>query len=148
MSTRRPGWAPLAAGALPLAFLGVLFLYPVVRLLLLSVVEVLVWAAVYRPARPNAERAAVVHVHGGGYRQFSHHGWSSWPTHVSSFSESAKFNISISDYYWYGYSRSHGASPCHRLQKLVTLPKTTRQARRQNNHAQSAKTLAHRFAFR
>ena len=37
MSARRPGWAPLAAGALPLAFLGVLFLYPVARLLLLSV---------------------------------------------------------------------------------------------------------------
>jgi ABC-type spermidine/putrescine transport system permease subunit I len=37
MSARRQGWAPLAAGALPLAFLGVLFLYPVARLLLLSV---------------------------------------------------------------------------------------------------------------
>jgi dipeptidyl aminopeptidase/acylaminoacyl peptidase len=35
-----------------------------------------VWAAIYRPDRPNAEHAAVVHVHGGGYRQFTHHGWS------------------------------------------------------------------------
>lgn len=35
-----------------------------------------VWFAVYRPARPNPERAAVVHVHGGGYRHFTHHGWS------------------------------------------------------------------------
>jgi ABC-type spermidine/putrescine transport system permease subunit I len=37
MSARRQAWAPLAAGALPLIFLGVLFLYPVLRLLLLSV---------------------------------------------------------------------------------------------------------------
>jgi dipeptidyl aminopeptidase/acylaminoacyl peptidase len=36
----------------------------------------LVWAALFRPARQNAERAAVVHVHGGGYRQFAHRGWS------------------------------------------------------------------------
>ncbi len=35
-----------------------------------------VWFSVYRPARPNAERAAVVHVHGGGYRHFTHRGWS------------------------------------------------------------------------
>jgi dipeptidyl aminopeptidase/acylaminoacyl peptidase len=35
-----------------------------------------VWAAIYRPDRPNAEHAAVIHVHGGGYRQFTHHGWS------------------------------------------------------------------------
>lgn len=37
MSSRRQTLAPLAAGALPLAFLAVLFLYPVVRLLLTSV---------------------------------------------------------------------------------------------------------------
>jgi dipeptidyl aminopeptidase/acylaminoacyl peptidase len=35
-----------------------------------------VWSALYRPARPNAERAAILHIHGGGYRQFSHNGWS------------------------------------------------------------------------
>jgi dipeptidyl aminopeptidase/acylaminoacyl peptidase len=35
-----------------------------------------VWAALYRPARPNAQRAAVLHIHGGGYRQFAHRGWS------------------------------------------------------------------------
>ncbi|MEO8450228.1 MAG: prolyl oligopeptidase family serine peptidase [Gemmatimonadota bacterium] len=35
-----------------------------------------VWAAIYSPAKPNKEHAAVVHVHGGGYRQFTHHGWS------------------------------------------------------------------------
>ena len=35
-----------------------------------------VWAALYRPARQNAERAAIVHVHGGGYRQFAHRGYS------------------------------------------------------------------------
>jgi dipeptidyl aminopeptidase/acylaminoacyl peptidase len=35
-----------------------------------------VWAALYRPATQNAERAAIVHVHGGGYRQFAHRGYS------------------------------------------------------------------------
>jgi dipeptidyl aminopeptidase/acylaminoacyl peptidase len=35
-----------------------------------------VYAALYKPAVPNAEHAAAVHVHGGGYRQFSHRGWS------------------------------------------------------------------------
>lgn len=33
-----------------------------------------VWAALYKPQRPN--RAALIHVHGGGDRQFSHRGWS------------------------------------------------------------------------
>ncbi|HKP30699.1 MAG TPA: prolyl oligopeptidase family serine peptidase, partial [Gemmatimonadales bacterium] len=43
-----------------------------------------VWAALYRPARMNPERAAVIHVHGGGYRQFAHRGWSvyGWGLHV------------------------------------------------------------------
>ena len=43
-----------------------------------------VWAALYRPARMNSERAAVIHVHGGGYRQFAHRGWSvyGWGLHV------------------------------------------------------------------
>ncbi|MHB1328662.1 MAG: S9 family peptidase, partial [Gemmatimonadales bacterium] len=35
-----------------------------------------VWSALYRPAKPNPERAAIFHIHGGGYRQFSHNGWS------------------------------------------------------------------------
>jgi len=35
-----------------------------------------VWAALYAPAEPNPERAAVLHIHGGGYRQFAHRGWS------------------------------------------------------------------------
>jgi dipeptidyl aminopeptidase/acylaminoacyl peptidase len=35
-----------------------------------------VWAALFKPERPNRERAAVVHAHGGGYRHFSHRGWS------------------------------------------------------------------------
>lgn len=34
------------------------------------------WAAIFRPEQPNAERAAIVHVHGGGYRQFAHRGYS------------------------------------------------------------------------
>ena len=43
-----------------------------------------VWAALYRTARMNRERAAVIHVHGGGYRQFAHRGWSvyGWGLHV------------------------------------------------------------------
>lgn len=43
-----------------------------------------VWAALYRPDEPNPERAAVVHVHGGGYRQFAHQGWSvyGWALHL------------------------------------------------------------------
>jgi len=34
------------------------------------------WAALFRPEVPNAERSAIVHVHGGGYRQFAHRGYS------------------------------------------------------------------------
>jgi len=34
------------------------------------------WAALFKPEQPNPERAAVLHIHGGGYRQFSHRGWS------------------------------------------------------------------------
>ena len=43
-----------------------------------------VYAALYRPTKPNAERAALIHVHGGGYRQFAHLGWSvyGWSGHV------------------------------------------------------------------
>jgi dipeptidyl aminopeptidase/acylaminoacyl peptidase len=33
-----------------------------------------VWAALYKPQHPN--NAALIHVHGGGDRQFSHRGWS------------------------------------------------------------------------
>lgn len=43
-----------------------------------------VWAALYRPRTMNPERAAVIHFHGGGYRQFAHRGWSvyGWGLHV------------------------------------------------------------------
>ena len=43
-----------------------------------------VYAALYKPARPNRERAALLHVHGGGYRQFAHLGWSvyGWSGHL------------------------------------------------------------------
>ena len=34
------------------------------------------WAAIFKPEQPNEERAAIVHVHGGGYRQFAHRGYS------------------------------------------------------------------------
>ena len=34
------------------------------------------WAAIFKPEQANRERAAVVHVHGGGYRQFAHRGYS------------------------------------------------------------------------
>ena len=34
------------------------------------------WAGLYRPAKPNPKHPAIVYVHGGGYRQFAHRGWS------------------------------------------------------------------------
>lgn len=34
------------------------------------------WAGLYRPEQPHPQRPAVVYVHGGGYRQFAHRGWS------------------------------------------------------------------------
>jgi dipeptidyl aminopeptidase/acylaminoacyl peptidase len=36
----------------------------------------LVWAALFLPPSPAPERAGILHIHGGGYRQFSHRGWS------------------------------------------------------------------------
>ncbi|HLP60786.1 MAG TPA: prolyl oligopeptidase family serine peptidase, partial [Candidatus Deferrimicrobium sp.] len=35
-----------------------------------------VWAALFKPGTPGPNRAAILHIHGGGYRQFSHRGWS------------------------------------------------------------------------
>ena len=35
----------------------------------------LVWAALFKPKEINPQRAAILHIHGGGYRQFSHRGW-------------------------------------------------------------------------
>jgi dipeptidyl aminopeptidase/acylaminoacyl peptidase len=35
-----------------------------------------VWAALYKPREPAPEHPAVLHIHGGGYRQFSHRGYS------------------------------------------------------------------------
>lgn len=35
----------------------------------------LVWAALFLPKKINPQRAAILHIHGGGYRQFSHRGW-------------------------------------------------------------------------
>ena len=35
-----------------------------------------VWAGLYKPANPHPSRPAIVYVHGGGYRQFAHRGWS------------------------------------------------------------------------
>ena len=42
------------------------------------------WAALYRPQAQNAERAAIMHIHGGGYRQFAHRGYSvyGYATHL------------------------------------------------------------------
>ncbi|MEP7382569.1 MAG: prolyl oligopeptidase family serine peptidase [Gemmatimonadota bacterium] len=34
------------------------------------------WAGLYRPATPDPRHPAIVYVHGGGYRQFAHRGWS------------------------------------------------------------------------
>ncbi|MGI9627552.1 MAG: DPP IV N-terminal domain-containing protein, partial [Longimicrobiales bacterium] len=43
-----------------------------------------VWAALYAPETPHPDRPAVIHIHGGGYRQFAHRGWSvyGWALHV------------------------------------------------------------------
>lgn len=40
------------------------------------------WAGLHRPERPNG--AAILHIHGGGYRQFAHRGWTvyGWGTHL------------------------------------------------------------------
>lgn len=35
-----------------------------------------VWAALFKPRNPNPQKPAILHIHGGGYRQFSHKGWS------------------------------------------------------------------------
>ena len=35
-----------------------------------------VWGALFLPDEPHEARAAVLHIHGGGYRQFAHRGWS------------------------------------------------------------------------
>lgn len=34
-----------------------------------------VWAGLYKPANPHPSKPAVIYVHGGGYRQFAHRGW-------------------------------------------------------------------------
>lgn len=34
------------------------------------------WAGLYRPEHPAPNHPAIVYVHGGGYRQFAHRGWS------------------------------------------------------------------------
>ena len=36
----------------------------------------LVWAALFLPPRPSPKHAGILHIHGGGYRQFAHRGWS------------------------------------------------------------------------
>jgi dipeptidyl aminopeptidase/acylaminoacyl peptidase len=43
-----------------------------------------VWGALYEPIRKHPSRAAVLHIHGGGYRQFSHRGYSvyGWAIHL------------------------------------------------------------------
>ncbi|MFQ6046087.1 MAG: prolyl oligopeptidase family serine peptidase [Gemmatimonadales bacterium] len=33
------------------------------------------WAALFKPAHPAVGRPAILHIHGGGYRQFAHRGW-------------------------------------------------------------------------
>ncbi len=43
-----------------------------------------IWGALYTPDDPHPYRPAVIHIHGGGYRQFAHRGWSvyGWALHV------------------------------------------------------------------
>jgi len=42
------------------------------------------WGSLFKPVRSAAERPAVLHIHGGGYRQFAHRGWSvyGWALHL------------------------------------------------------------------
>ncbi|HSR53990.1 MAG TPA: prolyl oligopeptidase family serine peptidase [Acidobacteriota bacterium] len=42
------------------------------------------WAQLYKPAQPHPAKPGAIHVHGGGYRQFSHRGWSvyGWASHI------------------------------------------------------------------
>lgn len=42
------------------------------------------WAALFKPETPHPLRPAVLHIHGGGYRQFAHQGWSvyGWHHHI------------------------------------------------------------------
>jgi len=42
------------------------------------------WAALFEPETPHPLRPAVLHIHGGGYRQFAHRGWSvyGWDYHI------------------------------------------------------------------
>ncbi len=44
-----------------------------------------VWAALFKPKQPHPKKPAILHIHGGGYRQFSHKGWSvyGYATHLS-----------------------------------------------------------------
>jgi dipeptidyl aminopeptidase/acylaminoacyl peptidase len=67
------------ASALPITVSGTdaFFSHPLVRPEIVSFRHPdggRVWAALYKPRLPN--RAALIHVHGGGDRQFTHRGWS------------------------------------------------------------------------
>ena len=44
-----------------------------------------VWAALFKPDVPHPKKPAILHIHGGGYRQFSHKGWSvyGYATHLA-----------------------------------------------------------------
>ncbi len=35
----------------------------------------LVWASLFKPKKSHPQQSAILHIHGGGYRQFSHRGW-------------------------------------------------------------------------
>ncbi|MFB0566487.1 MAG: DPP IV N-terminal domain-containing protein, partial [Candidatus Aminicenantaceae bacterium] len=59
----------------------------------------LVWAALFRPEKPTPENAAILHIHGGGYRQFSHRGWSvyGYDSHIGLINFLVKQGYSVLD---------------------------------------------------
>jgi len=62
------------------------------------------WAALFKPEQPNPEHAAVLHIHGGGYRQFSHHGWSvyGWDFHLAAINYLVQQGYTVLDFDYRG----------------------------------------------
>lgn len=63
-----------------------------------------IWAALFKPDLPNAEHAAVVHVHGGGYRQFAHRGWTvyGWALHLGGINYLVQQGYTVLDFDYRG----------------------------------------------
>ena len=66
----------------------------------------LVWGALYKPPRPHPSHAAVLHIHGGGYRQFSHRGYSvyGWAIHLGLLHWLVEQGVTVLDFDYRGSS--------------------------------------------